>query len=185
MSYSVIEWVVKQRYIIAVMHMKWKPSNQILSFQHHNWFSWYCSRSRRHRHRGDSRRSHYCCRSCCSYLESHTQHLSYPFGCVRLCYGLFSHAWTHSFDLTSAMISAVKWRAALYTIQIDILVMSLYGEITSIDLFTGYFHFNVIPCSRCYFGFENSLSWPQRNDCIMYVYGIGMVETIRVQLRLL
>lgn len=103
------------------------------------------------------------------------ERLSYPFGSVRVCYGLFSHAWTHSFDSSSAMIFTVKWRAALYTIQIDILVMSLYEGIASIDLFTEYFHFNVMPCCfRCYSGVENSLSWPQWNDCIMHVWCIGI-----------
>lgn len=41
----------------------------------------------------------------------------------------------------------------------------MYEGIASIDLFTEYFHFNVIPCCfRCCFGFENILNWPQWND---------------------
>lgn len=52
----------------------------------------------------------------------------------------------------------------------------IYEGIASIDLFTEYFHFNVMPCCfRCYSGFENSLSWPQWNDCIMHACMVCML----------
>lgn len=116
-----------------------EASNQILSLQYHNWYSWYRLCRRRCHH-------YYCCYSCCLRLEYHINAWWYPFWSVRVCCGLLSHAWTRSPDSTPAMIFNVERREALYMIQIDIPVNSLCEGISSIDLFAQYFHFNVIPC---------------------------------------